>query len=110
MSVERVAGCWWTGWPDGVECAVLHAYEHTEAFVRDVCAKIFAQAFVSKFNIIMEKLECLTHIEVMTPVKNTAWYQGYVYSRPLLVSTPNAVFGLPREPLQHREIAFARRA
>lgn len=24
------------------------------AFVRDVCAKIFAQAFVSKFNIIME--------------------------------------------------------
>lgn len=22
MSVERVAGCWWTGWPDGVECAI----------------------------------------------------------------------------------------
>ena len=22
MSVERVAGCWWTGWPDGVECAL----------------------------------------------------------------------------------------
>ena len=21
MSVEQVAGCWWAGWPDGVECA-----------------------------------------------------------------------------------------
>lgn len=37
-----------------IKLGVLHAYEHTEAFVRDVCAKIFAQAFVSKFNIIME--------------------------------------------------------
>src|SRR3990167_5998267 len=25
MSVERVAGCWWTGWPDGVECAANRA-------------------------------------------------------------------------------------
>jgi competence ComEA-like helix-hairpin-helix protein len=21
MSVEQVAGCWWAGWPDGMECA-----------------------------------------------------------------------------------------
>jgi hypothetical protein len=21
MTVEQVAGCWWAGWPDGVECA-----------------------------------------------------------------------------------------
>ena len=60
--------------------------------------------------LIMEKLECLTHIEVMTPVKNSAWYQGYVFSRPLLVSTPNAVFGLPRTPLQRRDVAIAQRA
>lgn len=60
--------------------------------------------------LIMEKLECLTHVEVMSPVKNTAWFQGYVYARPLLVSTPNAVFGLPREPLQQRETLAAMRA
>ncbi|MEA9977093.1 MULTISPECIES: zeta toxin family protein [unclassified Pseudomonas] len=33
---------------------VLHAYEHTENFVRAVCGKIFNQAFSFKYNVIME--------------------------------------------------------
>jgi hypothetical protein len=37
-----------------ITLGVLHAYEHTEAFVRDVCTKIFAEAFKRKYNIIME--------------------------------------------------------
>jgi len=37
-----------------VELGKLHAYEHTEAFVRAVCAKIFEEAFRRKLNIILE--------------------------------------------------------
>ena len=37
-----------------IKLGVLHAYEHTEAFVREVSAKIFTQAFTGKYNIIME--------------------------------------------------------
>jgi hypothetical protein len=37
-----------------IKLGVLHAYEHTEAFVREVSKKIFTQAFTGKFNIIME--------------------------------------------------------
>ncbi|TFB36885.1 zeta toxin family protein [Pseudomonas sp. F01002] len=37
-----------------IKLGVLHAYEHTEAFVREVSRKIFTQAFTDKFNIIME--------------------------------------------------------
>jgi hypothetical protein len=37
-----------------VKLGVLHAYEHTEAFVREVSTKIFTQAFSGRFNIIME--------------------------------------------------------
>jgi hypothetical protein len=33
---------------------VLHAYEHTESFVRELCSKIFTYAFSSKYNVIME--------------------------------------------------------
>ena len=29
MNVEQVAGCWWAGWPDDVECAV-YAYSFPE--------------------------------------------------------------------------------
>lgn len=43
--------------------------------------------------LIMEKLESLRDIDVLSPVKNTAWYQGYVYARPKLIDTPNCVFG-----------------
>lgn len=39
---------------DMIKLGVLHAYEHTEAFVRELCAKLFEQAFVDRYNIIME--------------------------------------------------------
>lgn len=37
-----------------IKLGVLHAYEHTEAFVREISKKIFTQAFTGKLNIIME--------------------------------------------------------
>lgn len=37
-----------------IKLGVLHAYEHTEAFVREVSTKIYLHAFASKYNIIME--------------------------------------------------------
>lgn len=39
---------------DMIKQGVLHAYEHTEAFVRDVSSKVFEAAFTRKYNIIME--------------------------------------------------------
>lgn len=36
------------------EVGVLHAYEHTEKFVKAVCTKIFTKAFSDKYSIIME--------------------------------------------------------
>lgn len=43
--------------------------------------------------IIIEKLECPKTLELLTPVKNTAWYQGYCYSRPELLETPLVALG-----------------
>jgi hypothetical protein len=37
-----------------IKLGVLHAYEHTEAFTRELCAKIFAKCLTLKYNIIME--------------------------------------------------------
>jgi hypothetical protein len=37
-----------------IKLGVLYAYEHTEAFVREVSGKIHAEAFKRKFNIVME--------------------------------------------------------
>jgi hypothetical protein len=37
-----------------IKIGVLHAYEHTETFVRDLCQKIFERAFREKLNIILE--------------------------------------------------------
>ncbi|VVM65488.1 hypothetical protein PS662_01526 [Pseudomonas fluorescens] len=37
-----------------IKLGVLHAYEHTDAFVREVSTKIYLHAFASKYNIIME--------------------------------------------------------
>lgn len=39
---------------DMIKLGVLHAYEHTEAFVRELSTKIFVEAFTRKYNIIME--------------------------------------------------------
>lgn len=37
-----------------IKLGVLHAYQHTEAFTRELCGKIFAKALELKYNIIME--------------------------------------------------------
>ncbi|MCP2075992.1 UNVERIFIED_ORG: hypothetical protein J2Y77_005428 [Pseudomonas lini] len=37
-----------------MEKGILYAYEHTEAFIRDIGKKIFERAFTQKYNIIME--------------------------------------------------------
>ncbi|MFW9082506.1 zeta toxin family protein [Pseudomonas sp. P2757] len=37
-----------------IKQGVLHAYEHTDAFIRDLCGEIFKQAFAQKLNIIIE--------------------------------------------------------
>jgi hypothetical protein len=39
---------------DMIKLGVLHAYEHTEAFVRDLGAQIFTSALTHQYNIIME--------------------------------------------------------
>ncbi|MGY3171510.1 hypothetical protein ACVWYU_000884 [Pseudomonas sp. TE12234] len=39
---------------DMIEFGVLHAYEHSEAFARELGSKIFANALTHRYNIIME--------------------------------------------------------
>ncbi|MDF9773182.1 zeta toxin family protein [Pseudomonas baetica] len=39
---------------DMIKLGVLHAYEHSEAFIRELGSKIFANALTHKYNIIME--------------------------------------------------------
>jgi hypothetical protein len=39
---------------DMIKLGVLHAYKHSEAFVRELGSKIFANALARKYNIIME--------------------------------------------------------
>lgn len=41
--------------------------------------------------LIMEKIECFKSMEVLSPVKSTAWYQGYVFSRPRLLDDDSQV-------------------
>jgi hypothetical protein len=53
----------------------LHAYEHTETFVREVCNKIFTEAFTLKYNIIMECAFDDIAFAVFTPLATTAGYQ-----------------------------------
>ncbi|EJM78861.1 MULTISPECIES: zeta toxin family protein [unclassified Pseudomonas] len=58
-----------------IKLGVLHAYEHTEAFVREVSAKIFAQAFASKLNIIMECAFDSLDFAAFPPTATAAGYQ-----------------------------------
>lgn len=58
-----------------IKKGVLHAYEHTEEFVREVCAKIFAQAFDSKYNIIMESAFDSLDFAAFPPLATAAGYQ-----------------------------------
>ncbi|MGV8890253.1 MAG: zeta toxin family protein [Pseudomonas sp.] len=59
-----------------IKLGVLHAYEHTEAFVREVSAKIFTQAFTGKYNIIME---CAFDSIDFAAFPPTATAQGYQF-------------------------------
>ena len=54
---------------------VLHAYEHTEAFVREVCEKIFIKAFTGKYNIIMECAFDSIDFAAFPPTATAAGYQ-----------------------------------
>ncbi|EXF93752.1 transposase ISPssy [Pseudomonas fluorescens HK44] len=43
MSVERVAGCWWSEWPDGVECAIKRQFGYTKVRFRGLSKNIAQQ-------------------------------------------------------------------
>ncbi|WLG87836.1 zeta toxin family protein [Pseudomonas cucumis] len=58
-----------------IKLGVLHAYEHTEAFVREVSAKIFEGAFKRKYNIIMECAFDSIDFAAFPPMATAAGYQ-----------------------------------
>lgn len=58
-----------------IKLGVLHAYEHTEAFVREVSGKIHAHAFDCKYNIIMECAFDSIDFASFPPSATTAGYQ-----------------------------------
>jgi len=58
-----------------IKHGVLHAYEHTEAFVREVSTKIYKQAFSGKFNIIMECAFDSLDFAAFPPSATAAGYQ-----------------------------------
>ena len=58
-----------------IKLGVLHAYEHTEVFVREVCAKIFTEAFTLKYNIIMECAFDSLEFAAFPPLATAAGYQ-----------------------------------
>jgi len=58
---------------------VLHAYEHTEAFVRDVSGKLFSEAFKNKYNIIMECAFDSIDFATFPPSATIAGYQFEVH-------------------------------
>ena len=62
-----------------IKRGVLHAYEHTEAFVRDVSAKIFTQAFTDKLNIIMECAFDSIDFAAFPPTATAVGYQFEIH-------------------------------
>ncbi|MHC8333396.1 zeta toxin family protein [Pseudomonas sp. LB3P25] len=58
-----------------IKFGVLHAYEHTEAFVREVSTKIYTQAFTGKYNIIMECAFDSVDFVAFAPLATAAGYQ-----------------------------------
>ncbi|MHC8394844.1 zeta toxin family protein [Pseudomonas sp. LB3P93] len=58
-----------------IKLGVLHAYEHTEDFVRKVSAKIFTEAFTLKYNIIMECAFDSLDFAAFPPLATAAGYQ-----------------------------------
>lgn len=58
-----------------IKLGVLHAYEHTESFVREVCSMIFAKAFADKYNIIMESAFDSIDFITFPPLATASGYQ-----------------------------------
>jgi hypothetical protein len=58
-----------------IKRGVLHAYKHTEAFVREVSTKIFTEAFTLKYNIIMECAFDSLDFATFPPLATAAGYQ-----------------------------------
>lgn len=58
---------------------VLHAYEHTDAFIRELGGKIFNRAFTDKLNIIMECAFDTIDFAKLPEVAVTAGYQFEVH-------------------------------
>ncbi|NUU38040.1 zeta toxin family protein [Pseudomonas sp. C2B4] len=62
-----------------IKRGVLHAYEHTESFVREVCARIFKQAFSGQYNIIMETAFDSIDLVCFTPSATASGYQFEIH-------------------------------
>lgn len=60
---------------DMIKLGVLHAYEHTEAFVREVSTKIFTHAFTNKYNIILECVFDSFEFAAFPPTATAVGYQ-----------------------------------
>ncbi|MCS3840730.1 hypothetical protein HNR03_005358 [Pseudomonas sp. JAI111] len=58
-----------------IKLGVLHAYEHTQAFVEEVSEKIFTEAFTLKYNIIMECAFGRIGFATFPPLATAAGYQ-----------------------------------
>ncbi|SDP01528.1 Zeta toxin [Pseudomonas arsenicoxydans] len=58
-----------------IKLGVLHAYEHTQAFVEEVSEKIFTEAFTLKYNIIMECAFDRITFATFPPLATAAGYQ-----------------------------------
>jgi len=58
---------------------VLYAYEHTEAFVRELSTKVFVEAFSSKYNIIMESAFDSIDFATFPPSATAAGYQFEIH-------------------------------
>ncbi|HEF4759890.1 TPA: zeta toxin family protein [Pseudomonas putida] len=62
-----------------IKLGVLHAYEHTESFVREVCSKIFEKAFTGKYNIIMETAFDSIDLVSFPPLATASGYRFEVH-------------------------------
>jgi hypothetical protein len=58
-----------------IKLGVLHAYEHTETFVRELSTKIFTEAFTLKYNIIVECAFDSIDFAAFPPLATAAGYQ-----------------------------------
>lgn len=67
-----------------IKRGVLHAYEHTDAFVQEISKKIYTQAFTGKYNIIME---CAFDRVDFVDFPMTATARGYQFETHIVACT-----------------------